>query len=274
MQISITGCGWLGQPLALRLKSCGYDIVASTRSKQKCEALASLGLHPVQFSLGDELQSKNLEVIFESNILILNIPVGRKNPTTENFAQHVRLILERAALTNIDKVIFISTTSVYGNKSCVVTEKSPTAPTTVSGKINLEVEALVTKYFPDNSTIIRPAGLVGVDRHPVNYLAGKNELTNPDDMVNLVHQEDVIDTIERVIQKALWGHIINLSTLVHPTRIQYYTWAAKQLGLPPPTFIPGSGIPSGKKINSDNSLQLLGICLKYPNPFDMLGQSP
>ncbi|MEO9944990.1 NAD-dependent epimerase/dehydratase family protein [Paraglaciecola sp.] len=274
MQISITGCGWLGQPLALRLKSCGCDIVASTRSKQKCQALASLGLHPVQYSLGDNIHSKALGVMFESDILILNIPVGRKNPTIENFAQHMQILLEQASHSKIKKVIFISTTSVYGNSSCVITEKSPTNPTTLSGKINLHVEKLVTKYFPNNSSIIRPAGLVGADRHPVNYLAGKTGVANPDDMVNLIHQEDVINTIERVIQKSLWGNIINLSSLIHPTRIQYYTWAAKKLGLPPPTFIAGSGIPSGKQINSDNSLQLLGLRFKYPNPFDMLGQYP
>ena len=152
------------------------------------------------------------------------------------------------------------------------TEHTQPDPQTQSGQINLAVEALVKESFTSRSTIIRAAGLVGKDRHPANYLAGKIGLLNPDNVVNLIHQDDVICAIKTVIERDIWGQTLHLSALEHPTRAQYYTWAAENLGLSAPIFTHGTGVALGKKIDATRSLQLMGLSLKYPSPFDMLRQ--
>jgi nucleoside-diphosphate-sugar epimerase len=272
MHIAVVGCGWLGLPLAISLQESGHDIVATCRSDEKASGLSKLGFDSEKFELGNDLTHNRLVKIFAAQVLILNIPVGRKTITTEHFVQHMQALLKYASDSEIQNVIFISTTSVYGDNNGIVTEQSLTEPQTQSGQINLAIEVLVRKYFTDRSTIFRPAGLVGKDRHPANYLAAKTGLLNPDNVVNLVHQDDVVCAIKTVIEKDIWGQTLHLSALAHPTRAQYYTWAAENLSLTPPDFIKGTGIPRGKRIDATRSLQVLGISLKYASPFDMLRQ--
>jgi nucleoside-diphosphate-sugar epimerase len=159
---------------------------------------------------------------------------------------------------------------VYGDQNAVVSEKTPTNPNTTSGKINLEIERLVQQYFAAQATIIRLSGLVGEDRHPAHYLAGKTQLAAPNKVVNLVHQQDVIQSIKSVIKNQIWGHTLVLSALEHPSRQDYYTWATQQLHLAAPLFIEERGQLTGKLIDASRSLGILGIHLKYPSPYDML----
>jgi nucleoside-diphosphate-sugar epimerase len=270
MQIAVIGCGWLGLPLAISLQTSGHNIVATCRKDKKAKELTQLGFNIETFELGDELKHQRLAELFTAKVLVLNIPVGRKNPTTEHFVQHMGALIKHAANSQIQNIIFISTTSVYGESSAIITEKSPTNAQTQSGQINLAVEALVKENFAGRSTIIRPAGLVGKDRHPAKYLAGKTGLLNPDNVVNLVHQDDVVCAIKMVIETDIWGQTLHLSALEHPTRAQYYTWAAEKMGLNQPNFIKGEGVALGKRIDATGSLQVLGLTLKYPSPFDMM----
>lgn len=267
----MVGCGWLGLPLAISLQQDGYNIVATCRTEQKASELTKLGFGTQKYELGDELAHPHLEQLFKSNVLVLNIPVGRKNPTTEHFAKHMQALLKHAANKQVQNLIFISTTSVYGDNGGIVTEQSPTPAQTQSGQINLAVEVLAKHYFAGRCTIIRAAGLVGKNRHPAHYLAGKTDLLNPDTRINLVHQDDVVCAIQTVVEKDIWGQTLHLSALEHPTRAEYYTWAAKKLGLSVPLFVKSDGISLGKKIDATRSLQLLGVSLKYPSPFDMIG---
>ena len=270
MQIAVIGCGWLGLPLALSLQTSGHKVVTTCRSQQKTHELNKLGLAAEKFALGDPLTDNRLSHLFASDILVLNIPFGPKNAKTEYFMQHMQALLKHAANSKIQNVIFVSTTSVYGGNGGIYTEQSPTEPQTQSGQINLAVEALVREYFTACSSIIRLAGLVGKDRHPVHYLAGKTDLLNPDKVVNLVHQDDVIESIECIIKNKVWGQTLVLSAAEHPTRHDYYKWAAKQLNITTPSFIEALGQPCGKLIDSSASLETLNMHLKYPSPYDML----
>jgi nucleoside-diphosphate-sugar epimerase len=272
MQIAVVGCGWLGRPLALSLQAIGHSIVATCRSTQKASELSKLGFDSERFELGNELTHNRFDKLFTAKVLVLNIPVGRKSPTTEHYVQHMQALLKHVATSQIQNIIFISTTSVYGDNSEILTEQSPPHPQTQSGEINLAVEVLVREYFAGHSTIIRAAGLVGENRHPANYLAGKIGLLNPDNVVNLVHQDDIVCAITTVIKKHIWGQTLHLSASEHPTRAEYYSWAADMLGLSRPKFVEGSGVAIGKKIDATKSLQILGLSLRYPSPFDMIAQ--
>ena len=270
MQIAIIGCGWLGLPLGLSLQQSGHRIVATSRSEAGCARVNSLGLTCLQFELGTSLTNSKFAAIFNSNLLILNIPVGRKTATSEVFSANMDALLRQVVDSKIQQVIFISTSSVYGDQNGVVSEKSPTSPNTRSAQINLEVERLVQDYFAPQCCILRLAGLVGKDRHPVNYLAGKSALTAPKMRVNLVHQEDVIQSIRCIIENRVWGDTLVLSATEHPTRQEYYTWAAERLNLAPPVFNEEQEPAVGKLIDPTRSLNLLGMTLNYPSPYDML----
>lgn len=280
MKIAVMGGGWLGLPLAKSLQKSGHQVVATRRSKAGVEELVQHELEGIQFELGEPLQQTKFAPIFSSDLLFLNIPVGRKSLAAENFQIHIETLLKQASNSNVQHVVFISTTSVYGDKSRTITEQSSFSPNTQSGSINLAIEQLATQYFPHNASVLRLAGLIGGTRHPAKFLAGKTNLANPEQVVNLVHQKDVISAVHKVIDNQLWGETFLLSATDHPTRKDYYTWAAKQLNLVAPIFVEQKRRAEyekaqdqprvGKIIDATASLARLDLELNYASPYDML----
>ena len=138
--------------------------------------------------------------------------------------------------STIKKVLFVSSTSVYGDENGIITEETIPNPETESGKQLLLAEALLQKNQNFETTILRFGGLIGEDRHPVKFLAGKENLENPDAPVNLIHQNDCIEIIEVIIQQSKWNEVFNAAAPFHPTRQEYYTQKAKEQNLILPKF--------------------------------------
>ncbi len=271
MQISLMGCGWLGLPLAKHLQNCGHKIVATKRSEQDAEQLSEHGFTGLSFELGDNISKPYYSPLFKSDVLILNIPPGRKNFEPEKYISAMMDIVQQAKERGVKHILFISTTAVYGEQSRTVYEYSATEPATLSAKAHVKIEQFCQTTFAENACILRLSGLVGEVRHPIKSMSGKQEIANGQRAVNLIHQKDVIAAVTSVIENQIYGHTLHLSATEHPSRKDYYQWAARQLGLDEPGFIPlHDALDEGKKINADLSIEKLGITLKYPSPYDML----
>ena len=102
--------------------------------------------------------------------------------------------------------------------------------------------------------ILRFGGLIGEDRHPVKFLAGKENLENPDAPINLIHQKDCIGIIFEIINQESWNEVFNAVAPFHLTRSVYYTQKAKEQNLILPKFNTEKSnikkIISSKKIES------------------------
>ena len=79
--------------------------------------------------------------------------------------------------------------------------------------------------------------------------------------INLIHQHDCIGIITAIIEQNFWGEKINASTPFHPTRKEYYTSKAKELGLELPQFEESDD--SGKVIDSSKLVAKLGYGFIY-----------
>ena len=269
MQLSIMGCGWLGQPLAQQLLQDGHDVVATCRSEDKKNQLEQLGLNTHIFNLGDSLRSKEMLDVLQTDVLILNIPPGGKHIQADFFTQQMCALVKEAKSLGTKRLLFISTTAVYGEVQGEITERSPCQPTTLSAQAHLKIEHRIKETFGDDASILRLAGLVGQQRHPASYLAAKVDLQNALQKVNLVHQHDVIAAIKQIIQLDHFGHVLHLSAHDHPTREAYYRWACAQLNLTLPRFIHTADDKTGKQINAQWTCEQLELQLKYPSPYDM-----
>jgi nucleoside-diphosphate-sugar epimerase len=126
---------------------------------------------------------------------------------------------------------------VYGDDNEVVTEVTIAHPDSESGKQLLLVESLLTQNTHFKTTVLRFAGLIGADRHPVKFLAGRENIENPDAPVNLIHQDDCIGIIKKIIATNAWNDIFNAAHPLHPTRKDYYTQKAIEKGLPLLSFM-------------------------------------
>lgn len=269
MIISVLGCGWLGFPLAERLLSQEHTIKGSTTTPKKVTILKQSGIDAYLLNLPESLSEEKSEPFWECDLLILNIPPGRRNPDVkEYFPELVERILEKAEKHEISWIIFTSSTSVYPEFGGLTTEQDakPGEATRESGEALLKAEKLIIDSGIDY-TILRLGGLYGYDRHPVKYLSGKKDLDGALKPVNLVHQLDCVNLITEVIEQKKRNEVYNIVSDGHPPRKEFYQCAAKHFNLPQPTFKEDTNkdykIVSNEKIKSDLFYEFF-----YPNPMD------
>ena len=257
-QISILGCGWLGLPLAESLIKGGFTINGSTTSPDKIDTLTSAGIHPFLISLAPDAIEGNIELFLrESEILIIDIPPKLRGENKESFTDKIKMLIPHIEASGVSKVLFVSSTSVYADDNSVVTEETIPQPQTESGKQLVECEQLLLTNPNFKTTVLRFGGLISNDRQPVKYMAGRENLENPDGPVNLIDRTDCIGIIERIIEKNAWGEIFNGVQPNHPTRKEYYTKKALALGLPEPKF--NHDKPSlGKTVSAEKVKTILG----------------
>lgn len=238
LQISILGCGWLGMPLAKALIEKKSKIKGSTTSKEKKAILKSAKIQPFIIALEtDKIEGNITSFLEKSSILIIDIPPKLRKENADSFVTKIKLLIPHIEHSSIEKVLFISSTAVYGksNLEGIVTEKTETEPDTESGKQLIEVEQLLQNNENFKTTILRFGGLIGEDRNPVTTLV-KKQNTDGDAPVNLIDQKDCIAIILEIINQNCWGEIFNAVAPLHPTREEYYTQKAAELGLPKPQF--------------------------------------
>jgi len=241
--ISILGSGWLGLPLAKHFVEQGYSVKASTRTAIRRIDIEATGATAHLLDI-DNL-TENIAGFLDSNILLVNI-------TTKNIDGFKRLI-EVVELSPVDKVIFVSSTSVYQNTNAVVTEASgaedPQSPL-------FQIENLFRNSQHFQTTVIRFAGLIGYNRHPGRFF-GERPIPQPDTPVNLIHRDDCINIIDHIIRQEKWGEVFNACADSHPSKREFYSLARANLGLPVPEF-DTSVHADYKFINNEKLKQSLG----------------
>ena len=267
--LTLCGCGWLGQHLVRRLPAC-YNILGTTRSSEKAAQLKRLNVTPLVYTLGES--EKAVATTSSANPVILNIPPGaRKRPLDPAYVSNMKALIDAFFAAGCPYLVFISTTAVYGEQNTTVTEQSPLQPVTASGTAHVEIETYLQHQYAQRSIVLRLAGLVGADRHPVNFLSGRS-LDKGEQVVNLVHEADICKAIEQLLEQKITGKAMHLCALEHPKRGRYYIDSAQKKGLEAPVFnfnfhtLPASG----KLIDARASWQQLGVKPAYANPYDML----
>jgi nucleoside-diphosphate-sugar epimerase len=236
-RISILGCGWLGLPLAKTLLENGFSVKGSTTSIDKLSVLENLGIQPYLIALSENETTGNLDVFLEnSKILIIDVPPKLRGSATENFVSKIKNVIPFIEKSSVENVLFISSTSVYGEDNLVVTEETELNPDNESGKQLVQAEQLLQSNLNFKTTILRFGGLIGENRHPIKFLAGRKNIDNPNAPINLIHQEDCIGIILGILELDSWNETFNAVTPFHPSRKEYYTQKAIDLNLDLPEF--------------------------------------
>jgi len=271
-QISILGCGWLGLPLAKALLKKGFSVNGSTTSTEKLSIMENSGISPFLITLESNTIIGEIETFLEgSKTLIIDIPPklreNSKDPSTVlrmTFVEKIETILPFIEKSTIENVLFISSTSVYGEENSVVTEKTIPQPDTEGGRQLAQAEQLLQNNTNFETTILRFGGLIGEDRHPVKFLAGREHLENPDAPINLIHQEDCIGIIIKIMEHNYWDETFNAVAPFHPSRKDYYIQKALDFNLALPKFNHEKS-SVGKTIRIDKVRKVLSYTFTKPN---------
>ncbi len=191
------------------------------------------------------------------DVLVFNIPPGiRKNPGNNYVGRvdHLMKAIRRAALP---RLIYISSTSVYGRQQGVVDETNLPEPDTESGRQLLEAEARVWQDHVSRSTlIVRLGGLLGPDRHPATTLSGRAGLTGGGDPVNLIRRHEAVHLLRLALERSDWEGLVNAVHPEHPTKAIFYGREARRLGLEPPLYENEADENPGKTVVSRYAREL------------------
>jgi nucleoside-diphosphate-sugar epimerase len=231
-RISILGIGWLGKPLAISLLEKGYKVKGSTTTHEKLADINSLG---IDSHLVDITSDENHATFLDSDILLIMI--------TSKDIEAFQKLIQQIEQSPIQKVLFVSSTSVYPMSNTVVNEDHETVNTPL-----FQIEQLFRNNSNFDTTILRFAGLFGSNRHPSNWFGNGRTIPRPEGYVNFIHQDDCIGIIEQIIIQDAWNTTFNGCCNSHPTRREFYTYVKTSRGFEPPTF----------EEESDNNYKIIG----------------
>lgn len=265
--ISILGCGWLGTELGKNLLQKGYIVKGSTGTNDRLNELEFTGIQPFYIRIEPDFIDIDYFSFFNTDVLVIAIPPKRVDNITDIFPGQIKKIIELIRQMKIAKVLFVSSTSVYEPTNREVREGEEGNPEKLSGRAILNAEKILLEETGFQTTVVRFGGLIGANRNPGRFLAGKKNVPSGTP-VNLIHREDCVEILSQIIEKDIWGELFNACSPVHPTKKEFYTKAAEVSDLPPPEF---ADLQEGYKIiNSDKLVQRLGYTFKYPSPMDYL----
>ena len=248
---TILGTGWLGLPLACELKET-YKVKVSIRDNKKEEEFLKKGLIP--FLLNEEDLS-SLDDLLETDILFINFPPSK----FEDYSNFLNKIYSHNKIKNIEKIIFISSTSIYPNENSIFTEDSR-----ISNEKSPKVYDSEILVNDKTDITFRCSGLMGYDR-----IAGKrssSKLVNDKDIkINYIHRDDVISATIFVVENNISG-IFNLCSKEHPTKEEIYSHNAKKFNFKESIFKDEKGLKN--RIVDGSKIENFGFEYKYPNPFN------
>jgi nucleoside-diphosphate-sugar epimerase len=256
--ISILGAGWLGFSLAEKLLQLDYQVNASTTHVEKFSAFERAGLNPFLIQLNNV---EEIDLIFWTETLILSFPPG-KSGDYSSYALKIEHILKQ--LPELCKrVIMISSTSVYPKKSGHWSENQMFEAETPEAQSILNAEEAVLSSNKQ-AIILRLSGLVGYERNPARFGTSRLPANEP---VNMIHRDDAIGVIIRLLEMENIKGIFNVCSPVHPSRQAFYTAGAATLGVESP-ILQTSIDALTRTIDSEKLVSETQYVFQKENPLD------
>lgn len=269
--ISIIGCGWLGLPLAEQLVKTGFTVKGSTTSAEKVGLLRQKGVNAYQLQLNPEPVG-NLAALAQADTLIIDIPPKAGKLGDDFHPQQIQHLIDAIRKASVKHVIYVSSTSVYPDLNRVVVEEDVVNMEQSAAQALVQAEQFVQSLEPAcHVTILRCGGLLGYDRMPGKYVAGKTVDTGAVP-VNYLHPDDAVGILVAIIQRTITG-TFNAVSPEHPTREAIYRKNCADFGYELPTFVtPAEPIPY-KVISPAKLIQATNYSYTYPDPLQFFYRS-
>ncbi|MEE1946212.1 SDR family NAD(P)-dependent oxidoreductase [Pedobacter sp. KR3-3] len=234
--ISILGCGWYGLALSKALLAEGYRVKGSTTSENKLKLLEEAGIASYLINF-DGPTLPDHQDFFTSDVLFISIPPKRNLPQPEDYLRKMEAIKLAAEKSQVQQVVFISSTGVFEDGNFIVDETVNPQPDSPAGKALLGAEELFKNSLAFTTTIIRFGGLFGPNRNLAKHFAGRKAIANGLAPINLIHLDDCIQISLELIKQKAFGHIYHGVSPFHPSRAEFYTQACLVNGLESPEFL-------------------------------------
>lgn len=168
-------------------------------------------------------------------------------------------------LTHLERIVFISSTGVYGqdNGEWIDIDTKPMTPKREASKVILQAEQSIQQGFNEKAVIIRPSGIYGRTRlmrlrkarephkEPVAASHWSNRIMDLD-LVNIITNVLTIESPEPIYLATDYAPV---------TTLELSAWLSKQIGEIPPTIDKEKTAVTGKRLHSNIPL----AWLDYPD---------
>lgn len=240
-QLSILGCGWLGQAFVRRYGDI-YDINAAVRTLASYEKLVPLACKA-------SILPENATAFYDCEVMIISLS------PRHDYEDAIKKVM--ANMSQDTQLIFLSSTSVYKGLEGVITEDNITSNLFLSPMLKMENFILTQRH---DTLILRLGGLMGADRVAGMWQNRRKTLENT--AVNYLHQEDAVSVIHYCIEKNIRAKKLNVVAPEHPLRALVYEKNAEDFGFEIPEFTPGKA----PVVESEFLTKSVNYKFIYPNP--------
>ncbi|WP_114967033.1 SDR family oxidoreductase [Alkalilacustris brevis] len=265
------GHGYSARALARRLLPQGWQIIGTTRSVGKAEALAREGVEAHLWP-GTDLAPL---LVRATHLLTSIAPDEGGDPVLAAHGEQI------AAARHLQWVGYLSTTGVYGDTGGDwVDETTPLAPSTTRGARRVTAEAQWREICAHGGLplhIFRLAGIYGPGRGPfAKVRAGTaRRIIKPGQVFSRIHVEDIAQVLEASMRRPRAGGVYNVCDDLPAPPQDVIAHAAELLGLalpPEEDFDTAEMSPmarsfysESKRVRNDLIRQELGVTLTYPD---------
>ncbi|HID24230.1 MAG TPA: NAD-dependent epimerase/dehydratase family protein, partial [Planctomycetaceae bacterium] len=199
----IVGCGYLGQRVARAWLARGDRVYGLVQSENRAQQLRDAGIIPL---VADVTQPDTLPRFPDVQTVLYCIATPRRSSPSDATKRSVYVVGLQNVLSRLpwgyERFIYISSTSVYGQSGGEwVGERSPCQPKSPGGRICLESEQTLRRFFQNPGragpavNLLRLSGLYGPGRlrSRIEHIRSGRPLDSaPDAWLNLIHVDDAV----------------------------------------------------------------------------------
>ena len=255
----IIGQGDIGLPVTNKLAQDGYCVTGLARSERhQYDLVDSAG-----FLQADALTLTVDQLQAFTHIAIIVTPDEYSTSGYHNsylaISQHLATLASQ--LTKLERVVFISSTGVYGqdNGEWIDEHTAPVTPAREASKVILQAEQALQQGFGDKAVVIRPSGIYGRERL-MRLRKARESNKDPvpaEHWSNRIMDRDLVNVIAKVLTIET-PKPVYLATDYRPvTTFELGVWLSEQVGETPPTIDNTKTSVTGKRLHSNIPLAWL-----------------
>lgn len=276
-KIFIIGCGDIGRRTAALWQARSAVVAALARSDASAQQLQQLAITPVA---GDLDQAASLQHLpLSATLLYYFAPPPADDDTDPRMRA---LVAAMTHGTRPDKIVYISTTGVYGdNHGAWVTEDTPLQPQAARSKRRVDAETVLRAFGKAQSVpvvILRVPGIYGPGRLPIEAIKTRRPVLDESESgyTNRIHAEDLARICVIAAEHGRADTVYNVSDGQPSSMTAYFNQLADALGEPRPPVVsraeaqrllsPGmlSYLNESRRVDNRRMREELGVELLYP----------
>lgn len=259
----IIGQGDIGLPVTNKLAQDGFNVTGLARRERH---------HYVLDDKANFLQADALTLTAEQlqDFTALAIIVTPDEYSTSGYhdsylaiSQHLATLADK--LTNLTRVVFISSTAVYGQDNGVWIDEdtAPVMPAREASQVILQAEQTLEQGFGDKTIIIRPSGIYGRERLMRLRKAREpqKEPVAAAHWSNRIMDHDLVTIIANVMTIDMPKPLYIATDYAPVTTFELSTWLSEQINAVSPTIDDNKTAVTGKRLHSNIPL----AWLDYPD---------